>query len=169
MKRAVYAGSFDPPTRGHLDIIWRASKLFDEVVVVVAENPEKEYVFESWERVNMLRDMVRNLPNVLVREVNGPVGEYARRIGATVFVRGLRDEKDWQDEQQLLALNRLYFSEMETVYLVATQPWISSSAAKKAEEAERIDPIKCGPELISFVTYEVAEMLRLRMKERRGN
>ena len=96
MKIAVYPGSFDPITNGHLDIIRRASKIFDKVIVLLAINPEKNCRFSKEERLNMLVEVVKPYKNVEVDSYNGLVIEYARKHGASVLIRGLRVVSDFE-------------------------------------------------------------------------
>ncbi len=129
MKIAVYPGSFDPITNGHLDIIRRASKIFDKVIVLLAINPEKNCRFSKEERLNMLVEVVKPYKNVEVDSYNGLVIEYARKHGASVLIRGLRVVSDFEYEWAYAAANEYIDKEIEMVFLMARKEltFISSS------------------------------------------
>ena len=117
MKKAVFPGSFDPLTNGHVDIIKRACLIFDSVVVLVACNPGKEALFTVDERVEMIRRSLLSFPSVTVDSYDGLTVRYAERCGCRYIVRGLRDEKDFVYEHELEINNRILSSSVETVYL----------------------------------------------------
>ena len=117
MRTAVYPGSFDPVTNGHLEIIRRAAALFDEVVVLVAENALKQSMFSAEERVGLLCACTGSLPNVAVRITDGLVALCAKEIGATVIVKGLRAVSDFDSEFQQALINRRLNPEAETIFL----------------------------------------------------
>jgi len=117
-KIAVYPGSFDPITNGHLDVIERAAQMFDQVIVAVAHNPEKTPMFSSQLRVNLARDATRNFKNVAVEEFEGLLVRYARERGATVVVRGLRAVSDFEFEFQMALMNRKLDATVETIFLM---------------------------------------------------
>ena len=133
MKIAVYPGSFDPITNGHLDIIRRASKLFDKVIVLLAINPEKSCRFSKEDRLNMLIDVVKPFKNVEVDSYNGLTIEYARKHGASVLIRGLRVVSDFEYEWAYSAANEYIDKDIEMVFLMtrAGQMFISSSTVKE--------------------------------------
>jgi pantetheine-phosphate adenylyltransferase len=163
VKGAVYAGSFDPPTNGHLWVIRKGAELFDWVTVVIAHNPKKEYFFEDWQRVNMFRDLKHKakLDNVRVVSTDGLVGDYARTLGAEWFLRSYRNALDFQYESSLLEENRKYFPRMETVLLQAPAEYAHvSSSVVKARALH-------GQDLTGFVHPEVAALLKQRIKEKR--
>jgi pantetheine-phosphate adenylyltransferase len=130
---ALYAGSFDPPTRGHEDLIRRSLQLADEVVVAVAVNAAKQPLFSVAERLEMLRHTVGDLARVRFDSFEGLVAEYARRIGAAVLVRGLRAVGDFEYELQMALMNRQLNPALETVFLVPAQglSYISSSLVRE--------------------------------------
>lgn len=132
MTKAIYPGSFDPLTNGHLDIILRASKIFDKVYVVVADNSLKKYFFTTEERVEMAKKACENIPNVEVLYTNGVVIHKARELGCKVIVRGLRAVTDFEFELQLAAANEHIDNEIETMFLMAAsgKSFISSSFVK---------------------------------------
>ena len=105
MIKAVFAGSFDPPTNGHLDIISRAAKLFEKVDVVVSVNPDKKYMFTQEERVSMLKELVSSIKNVSVHAYTGLIVNYAKQNNAKVLVRGVRSSNDFAYEFELALMN----------------------------------------------------------------
>ena len=132
MSKAIYPGSFDPLTNGHLDIIKRASKIFDKVYVVVADNSMKKYFFTTQERIEMATKACADIPNVEVIYTNGVVIHKARELGCKVIVRGLRAVTDFEFELQLAAANEHIDKEIETMFLMASsgKNFISSSFVK---------------------------------------
>ena len=151
MKIAVYPGSFDPITNGHLDIIRRASKLFDKVIVLLAINPEKSCRFSKEDRLNMLIDVVKPFKNVEVDSYNGLTIEYARKHGASVLIRGLRVVSDFEYEWAYSAANEYIDKEIEMVFLMSHREFsfISSSS---------IDELyKSGVDISSLVPKIVLE------------
>ena len=132
MTKAIYPGSFDPLTNGHLDIIKRASKIFDKVYVVVADNSLKKYYFTIEERVEMAKKACENIPNVEVLYTDGVVIHKAKELGCKVIVRGLRAVTDFEFELQLAAANEHIDNEIETMFLMASsgKSFISSSFVK---------------------------------------
>ena len=129
--RCFFPGSFDPPTVGHLDLIERASRLFDEVVVGVMINPDKKGLFSPAERVELLKKCALHLPNVHVMADGGLTVDMARRVGANVILRGMRGEGDVALESQLAAANR-HVSGMETLILFTAPKYgfVSSSIVR---------------------------------------
>ena len=116
---AIYAGSFSPPTNGHMDIIERGAKLYDRLVVAVMANPDKRYLFSPEHRVDMLRRCLAHLPNVAVVQDGGLLIDLAKREGAGVILRGVRSAADLEYEMQLAVANRS-MSGVETVFLPAS-------------------------------------------------
>src|SRR5215467_1409551 len=106
MRRAIYPGSFDPVTNGHLDVIERARKLFDEVIVAVAHNEEKQPLFSLEDRLNLLRETAGKIDNVHITEFNGLLVEFARKAEAKAVIRGLRAVSDFEFEFQMALMNR---------------------------------------------------------------
>ena len=132
MSNAVYPGSFDPVTRGHMDIVCRAAKLFDHLTVVVAHNLSKPSgTFTVEERVEMLRRCTAPLPNVSVDVCDGLLAEYVRRTGATVVVKGLRAMSDFEQEFQQALTNKKLAKNVETIFMVTDTEYMffSSSVA----------------------------------------
>lgn len=132
--KALYAGSFDPLTNGHLDIIERAAKLYDSLTVAVVVNPNKKGFFDLEERVSILEKVTEHLPNVNVDSFSGLLADYVNNNGFSVYVRGLRDTADFVNELQMAQMNAKLFNEgTETVFLM-TDPktsFISSSLIKE--------------------------------------
>jgi len=119
MKRAIYPGSFDPITNGHLDVLKRALKVFDEVIVLVAINPDKKGRFSISERVEMIVEAVKDLPNVKVDSSEGLTVQYAKKVGATHLIRGLRAVTDFEYEYQLASANALADYSIDMVFFMS--------------------------------------------------
>ena len=117
MKRAIYPGSFDPVTFGHLDIIERSAKIFDEVIIGVLNNSAKNALFTVEERVAMIEDLVRQYPNVTVDSFDGLLVDYAKKKEAAVIIRGLRAVTDFEYEIQIAQTNKVEYPELETIFL----------------------------------------------------
>ena len=130
---AIYPGSFDPLTNGHVDIIRRGARLFDRIVVGVLINLEKAPLFTVPERVAIAREVFRDLPNVEVDTFDGLLVDYARRKGANVIVRGLRAISDFEYEMQMALMNRRLNPEVETVFMMPAEPYtyVSSRLVKE--------------------------------------
>ena len=137
IKKAIFPGSFDPPTNGHLDIITRSSPLFDEIVVAVLNNPEKNPMFSVEERVDMLREILPAEPLndclLTVDSFAGLTADFARRSGATAIVRGIRAVSDYEYELRMALMNRKLEPEIETVFLMADEEYsyVSSTLMKE--------------------------------------
>jgi len=131
---AIYPGSFDPVTNGHLDIIERGLKLFDRVIVAVLHNPGKTALFTVQERKEMIEISLRNLPNVEVDTFDGLLVDYAAKRNAQAILRGMRAVSDFEYEFQLALMNRRLNREIQTVFLMTGLRWIftSSSIIKEA-------------------------------------
>ena len=123
MVKAVFAGSFDPPTNGHLDIIKRASGLFESVDVVVSVNPEKKTMFSEEERVEFLKDLIKPFKNVSVHSYKGIIVNYAKEVGAKVLVRGVRSANDFGYEFELALMNQNLNPDIETVFLQSKEKY----------------------------------------------
>lgn len=123
MKIAIYPGTFDPITNGHLDILERALKLFDKVIITVAKNPSKQPLFSQEERRSMIRSAVKRYKNVEVDMFDGLLVEYARKKKATSLVRGLRAISDFEFELQMALMNRKLDSTLETVFLMPNEKY----------------------------------------------
>lgn len=133
MVTAVYPGSFDPATYGHLDVIRRASVSFDRVVVGVLHNSAKSPLFSVEERVKILKQATKNLPNVEIRSFSGLSVEFARQCGAKVIIRGLRAITDFEYELQMAQTNRVLASDIDTMFLTTSleYAYLSSTTVKE--------------------------------------
>ena len=133
-KIAIYPGTFDPITMGHMDIVQRATELFDKVIVAIARNPAKTTLFDVEERLEMIRNCFPRNKKVEVAAVEGLVVEYANKVGANVLVKGLRALSDFDYEFQLALMNRWLNRDIQTVFLMTGLRWIftSSSIIKEA-------------------------------------
>ena len=140
---ASYPGSFDPVTNGHLDLIERASKLFERLVVAILLNPEKDGpFFPVPERVEMLKEVVGHLPNVEVDTFKGLLVDYARRKDARVIVRGIRAVSDYEYELQMALMNRQLAPDLETVFMLPAQAYSYLSSRLVREVASLGGSIK---------------------------
>jgi pantetheine-phosphate adenylyltransferase len=130
---ALYPGSFDPLTNGHLDILARARRLADRVVVAILENDAKTPLFSISERLEMIREAVGNDPATLVQSFSGLLVDFAREVGATLIVRGLRAVSDYEYELQMALMNRRLTPAIETVFLMAKEEYsyVSSRLVKE--------------------------------------
>lgn len=131
--KAVFPGTFDPPTLGHIDIIRRSAPMFERLVVCIGINPKKSTLFSVDERTELLKQAAADLPNVDVDSCHGLLVDYCRCIKAKVIVRGLRTSADFEYESQLALANRALAPEIETIFLLADpeKAFISSSAVKE--------------------------------------
>lgn len=160
MITAVYPGSFDPVTYGHMDIIARAAKLTDRLVIGVLKNNTKTPLFSSDERVNMLKKVTASLPNVTVRSFEGLSVDFAREEGAAAIVRGLRAVTDFEYELQLAQTNRALAPGVDTIFLTTNlkYSYLSSSTVKEIAFF--------GGDISGFVHPEIAAMVREKIKEK---
>lgn len=134
-KKIVYPGSFDPITRGHEDLVRRAAKLFDEVVVAIAESPNKRPFFSLEERVDMAREVLADVPGVKVVGFSGLLMKFLAEQGTTVVLRGLRAVSDFEYELQLAGMNRKLNPEVETLFLTPSEQYMFVSASLVREIA----------------------------------
>lgn len=151
-KKVVCPGSFDPVTLGHLDIITRSSKLFDEVIVVVMRNPNKDVgSFTTEERVDFIKRCTKNLANVTVDTYAGLLADYVREKGASAVVKGLRAISDYDDEFRQALTNQKLNPEMETIFMVsnAEHMFLSSSVVKQV--------CSLGGDISTFVPPEICD------------
>ena len=158
MTTAIYPGSFDPITNGHLDIIIRASKLFDKLIIGIYENPEKQILFTTEERAELVEKSVANLPNVEVRVFSGLTVNFARQVNAQTIVRGLRMSADFEREFDLAMMNKKLSPDVELICLMSELKYqfLSSSLLKEAA--------RLGGNVANFVPKHVAEALRKKVK-----
>ena len=133
MKRAIYPGSFDPVTNGHVDIILRSSKIVDKLIVGVLNNSAKKSLFSVEERVSMLKELTKDLPNVEVTSFDGLLVDYMKKINATIIIRGLRAVTDFEYELQIAQANGVQNPEIETVFLTSSlnYSYLSSTIVKE--------------------------------------
>lgn len=133
MKRAIYPGSFDPVTNGHVDIILRSSKIVDRLIVGVLNNSAKKSLFSVEERVSMLKELTKDLPNVEVTSFDGLLVDYMREIDASIIVRGLRAITDFEYELQIAQTNHIENTDIETIFLTTNlqYSYLSSTIVKE--------------------------------------
>lgn len=133
MKRAIYPGSFDPVTNGHIDIILRSSKIVDKLIVGVLNNSAKKSLFSVEERVSMLKELTKDLPNVEVTSFDGLLVDYMREIDASIIVRGLRAVTDFEYELQIAQTNHIENTDIETIFLTTNlqYSYLSSTIVKE--------------------------------------
>ena len=155
MRRAIYPGSFDPVTYGHIDIIERAADIFDELIVAVLNNSAKRPLFSVDERVNILKEVLKNIHNVKVLSYEGLLVDFAAENDAGVIVRGLRAVTDFEYELQLAQTNSVLSDGVDTIFLTTSlkYAYLSSSTVKEvASYGGNID--KFVPPLVKKLTYE---------------
>jgi len=159
MLEAVYPGTFDPPTRGHLDVIERGAKIFEKLIVAVGHNPQKSPVFSVDERLEMLREEIAGLANVTVDTFEGLLVDYVRRVGARVILRGIRTLSDIEHEFQMALTNRVA-GDVETVFVMASQEYafIDSGLIKQVT--------RFGGDTSAFVSPGVACRLREKLSSK---
>lgn len=133
MKKAIYPGSFDPLTLGHLDMIERSAKIVDELVIGVLNNSAKNSLFSLDERVSMIKEMTESMPNVTVASFDGLLVDYMKEINATIIVRGLRAVTDFEYELQIAQTNHVENPEVETIFLTTSlqYSYLSSTIVKE--------------------------------------
>jgi pantetheine-phosphate adenylyltransferase len=158
MRRAIYPGSFDPVTNGHLDVAERARKLFDEVIVAVAHNDEKEGFFTLPERLDLLRQTVGQIDQVRVAQFDGLLVEFATAEKASAVIRGLRAVSDFEFEFQMALMNRKLQGSVETIFLMPKEEYTYLSS-RLVKEIGRL-----GGDVSKFVPAPVAEALKKKFK-----
>ena len=139
---AIYPGSFDPPTNGHLDLIQRGSKIFEELVVAILRNSEKSPMFSLGERREMLRELTADLSNVRIDTFDGLMVEYAKSIEATCVLRGIRAISDYEYELQMALMNRKLEPTLETVFMMPADKYSYVSSRLVREVAQAGGPVK---------------------------
>ncbi len=163
MSRAIYPGSFDPVTMGHLDIIERASTIVDELIVGVLQNKAKTPLFSVEERVTMLKEVTKNMKNVKIVPFEGLLIDFAQQMDAKVIVRGLRAITDFEYELQMSQTNRKLNSNVETIFLTTSleHSYLSSTTVKEVASF--------GGDVSQFVPEIVAKKITEKMKEKGEN
>jgi pantetheine-phosphate adenylyltransferase len=162
VKLAIYPGTFDPITNGHLDIVKRALKLFDRLIIAIGENPAKKPLFTLEERIFMINEAIKDLPErnlIEVESFSGLLVDYAKRKGAIAIIRGLRAVSDFEYELQLALMNRKLSNSIDTVFLMPSLKWIflSSSIIKEAA--------RFGGDVSDLVPPIVAQKLKEKFRE----
>jgi pantetheine-phosphate adenylyltransferase len=158
-RRAIYPGSFDPVTNGHLDVIERARKLFDEVVVAVAYNDQKHPLFSLEERLDLLKGALGKIKNVEIAPLDGLLVDFAVSRKATAVIRGLRAISDFEFEFQMALMNRKLEATVETIFLMPKEEYTYLSSRIVKEIA------RLGGDVTDFVPARVAKALRTKLKQ----
>ena len=160
MKKAIYPGSFDPLTLGHLDIIERSARIVDELVVGVLNNSAKNSLFSLDERVSMIKEMTDSMPNVTVTSFNGLLVDYMREIDATIIVRGLRAVTDFEYELQMSQTNSILDDNIDTIFFTTSleYAYLSSSTVREAAFY--------GADISRFVPESVVNQVYERLKDK---
>ncbi len=158
MKRAIYPGSFDPVTFGHLDIIKRSAGMFDEIIVAVLRNSQKNSLFNADVRVTILKDLLSEYGNVKVEAFDGLLVDFARKKEANIIVRGLRAVTDFEYELQIAQTNRVQYPDLDTVFLVTdlNYSYLSSSIVKEFASY--------GGDISKFVPESIIPMIEAEYK-----
>ena len=161
MGSAIYPGSFDPITNGHFDLIERGARLFDRLIVAVLRNEGKQALFGVEERVEMLREVVAPMKNVEVDSFDGLLVKYAAGRGARVLLRGIRAVADYEYELQMAQMNHRLDTDIETVFLMASEmnSFVSSRMVKEV--------VRLGGNVREFVPTSVADRLQSRFEEKK--
>ena len=159
MRAAIYPGSFDPLTNGHLDIIERACKTFDHVVVVISNNPQKSHTFSVEERMDLARRCVAHLPNVEIDTFSGLLMDYAEQKKVPTIVRGLRANSDFEYEFQLATINRKLNKNVETLFMMTSETsfYISSRLIREIAQF--------GGDVSGMVPALVSQALQIKLKK----
>ena len=160
MKRAVYPGTFDPVTYGHLDVIKRGSKIFDELIVAVGHNPFKKPIFTVEERKEMLSKNTRKIQNVRVDCFEGMLTGYMEEMQTNIILRGIRTVSDFEYEFQRALTNRVLKTDIETVFIMTSQEYsfLNSSLIKEA--------VSLGGDISKFVPSDVEKLLSQKLHAR---
>ncbi len=163
MKRiCIYPGSFDPVTNGNMDIIKRSAAMFDELIVAVLKNNSKTPLFSSEERVNMLKEVTKDISNVKVDSFSGLLVDYADKVGACTIVRGLRAVTDFEYELQMAQTNRIMNKRVDTIFLTTSLDYAYLSSSIVREVAV------CGGSVDKFVPEYVSDMIGKKLEFTQG-
>jgi pantetheine-phosphate adenylyltransferase len=173
--RAIYPGSFDPPTNGHLDLIQRGAKIFEELVVAILRNSEKTPMFSVSERLEMLRELTADLSNVRIDTFDGLMVEYAKSMDAMCVLRGIRAISDYEYELQMALMNRKIEPTLETVFMMPADKYSYVSSRLVREVAQVGGPVKgLVPEVVEQKlrekldpAYKLAEVNLIEVSKRR--
>lgn len=159
MSRAIYPGSFDPVTFGHLDIIERSSKMFDEVIIGVLCNSAKKSLFTVEERVDMIRKMTEKYDNVKVMSFEGLLIDFAKKVDATIIIRGLRAVTDFDYEIQIAQTNKVEYDKLETIFMATSLQYSYLSSTIVREFASY------GGDISRFVPEEIVPLVEDKFKK----
>ena len=154
MKKAVYPGTFDPVTNGHLDVIKRGGKIFDELIVAVGHNPFKKPVFTVKERMDMLSKNTKKIQNIRIDSFEGMLTNYMSKMQTNIILRGIRTVSDFESEFQRALTNRVLNTELETVFIMTSQEYsfLNSGLIKEI--------VSLGGDISKFVPSDVEKLLR---------
>jgi len=160
MKKAVYPGTFDPVTYGHLDVIKRGSKIFDELIVAVGHNPFKKPIFTVEERMDMLSNNTKEIQNIRVDCFEGMLTDYMEEMQTNIILRGIRTVSDFEYEFQRALTNRVLKTDIETVFIMTSQEYsfLNSSLIKEA--------VSLGGDISKFVPSDVEKLLSQKLHAR---
>ena len=163
IKRAIYPGSFDPVTFGHLDIIKRSAGMFDEIVVGVLKNSAKKPLFNADVRVTILEDLLKDYSNVKVQAFDGLLVDFAKKVDANIIIRGLRAVTDFEYELQIAQTNRVEYEKLDTVFLVTdlNYSYLSSSIVKEFAGY--------GGDISKFVPASIIPMIEKAINNKKEN
>ncbi|MEW6356392.1 MAG: pantetheine-phosphate adenylyltransferase [Planctomycetota bacterium] len=162
MKKAIYPGTFDPVTNGHLDIMRRGARIFDEIIVAIGPNPAKTPIFNLRERVQMLKLVTKDIPKIRVDTFDGLIVDYVHSQGTDVILKGIRTVSDFEYEFQMALTNRVVGKGVETVFVMTSEEYAFLSSTMVKEVA------KLGGDISAFVNPEIERRLKERLKTLNG-